>query len=58
MPEQGKTSVAVGWDTKRRLDRLQRGLAARLDRQLSADDVVAHLIDAYEAQQAQGVTAP
>jgi len=58
MPEQGKTSVAVSWETRDRLDRARRLLAVRLDRTLTMEDTVVALIDAYEAQQAEGVTAP
>jgi len=58
MPEQGKTSVAVSWETRERLDRARRLLAVRLDRTLTLEDTVVALIDAYEAQQAEGVTAP
>jgi len=52
------TSIRCSWETKRRLDRVQRLMAARLDQALTADETIGRLVDMYEAASAQGLVTP
>lgn len=48
-PESGRTTVAVSWPVRTRLEALEREIAAKEHRRMTADLTIAWLLDRIDA---------
>ena len=47
--ESGRTSIAVSWPVRERLEQLERAVAAKENRRMTADATIAWMLDRIDA---------